>query len=262
MEQLHQIAVSGGTLAVQVWGDGPTVLFVHGFPLDHQMWSGQFALADQFRCVLPDLRGFGASQADVPAVLSMTQHAEDLQRILDHFAPNESVYVCGLSMGGYVAFELWSRCADRIRKMVLCDTRTAGDSIEAARAREMAAQKIVQQGSNEFVSGMLGKLFGPSATSDCMQAVERVMQTTAPASLAAALLGMSQRTDFTDRLPEITIPTLLLGGKYDAITPPSEMSQVAAAMPKAAFLEIDGAGHMAPLEQPEPVNAAIQHFIS
>ena len=174
----------------------------------------------------------------------------------------ESVCVCGLSMGGYVAFELWQRCAHRIKQLILCDTRAASDSAEMARGRELSAQRIVEEGSGDFVAGMMGKLFGPAASASGRQLVERVMQSTSPAALSAALRGMAQRADFTSRLPQIGIPTLAICGRQDVITPPDEMREMARRLPFGQFVEVDAAGHMAPLEQPEQVNAQIERFIS
>lgn len=262
MDKKLTIPVRGGALSVRVAGQGPAILFVHGFPLDHQMWTGQLPLTSDFRCIMPDLRGFGASQAEVGEVLTMTQFAEDLQSVLQQVAANQQVCVCGLSMGGYIAFELWQRCADRISHLVLCDTRAAADTMEVARGRELTAQKIAVEGSRELVTSMLGKLFGPSAPPQCRVEVERILQSVRASSLMAALRGMAQRTDFTPRLAEIRIPALVICGHDDVITPPVEMRQMAGQLADSQFVEVDSAGHLAPLEQPELVNARIASFIS
>ncbi len=262
MGTIETIRVHGGALSVRVMGQGPTILFVHGFPLDHQMWTGQLPLAARFRCIMPDLRGFGASTAEFGDILSMSQFAEDLQAVMETLSRDENICVCGLSMGGYVAFELWQRCADRISHLILCDSRAAADTMEVARGRELAAQKISAEGIGELVAGMMSKLFGSAASADCRQSAKRIMQSTSAAACSAALLGMAQRSDFTSRLPEIRVPTLALCGNQDAITPPDEMRQMASRLPFGKFTEVDEAGHLAPWEQPQQVNAHIERFIS
>ena len=264
-EQHRQLTI--GDSQVHVWerGRGRPLLLVHGFPLDHTMWVGQLEeLADEFRIVAPDLPGFGQNAA-VSGTATMDRTADFLAQLLDRLEIAQPVSLCGLSMGGYVAFEFWQRYRSRLERLVLCDTRAAADTPEVARGRELMAASVEQDGSASVAAALLPKLFGPAPLADsppCVIATQAVIEATAPSSIAAYQRGMAQREDFTPKLAEIEVPTLLVCGVDDVITPAAEMRSVAQSMPAAKYVEIPGAGHMAPLEQPAAVNQALRQFLT
>ena len=245
-------------------GRGKPLLLVHGYPLDHSMWREQLDdLAGAYRVIAPDLRGFGAS-AVTSGVVTMEQLADDIARLLDALNVSEPVVFCGLSMGGYVAWQFALRHRSRLARLILCDTRAAADSPEAAAGRIKTAERVIAEGAAVVADTLLPKLFAPGTFQHQPQIVEdtrQVILTTKPEGIAAALRGMAQRADVSSRLREIDIPALLVGGELDAISPPVEMRQITSQMPRARFVEIENAGHMAPLEQPAPVNAAIREFL-
>jgi 3-oxoadipate enol-lactonase len=246
-------------------GSGAPLLLVHGYPLDHTMWHGQLdGLADHWRVIAPDLRGFG--QSDVkPGTASMDQMADDLARLLDALKVTRPVVLCGLSMGGYVAWQFVLRHDSRLAKLVLCDTRAIADTPEAAAGRRKSADKVLAEGPAVAAEALLPKLFAAQTYQmqpQIVEATRQVILRTHPAGIAAALLGMAERPDVTSRLAQIDIPALLICGQHDGISPPDEMRQIAAKMPHAHYVEITAAGHMAPLEQPEAVNAAIREFLT
>jgi pimeloyl-ACP methyl ester carboxylesterase len=228
------------------------------------MWSGQIdEFAGQHRVLAPDLRGFGQSSGERD-VLTMAQHADDLAALLDAVGVAGPVTFCGLSMGGYVAWEFWKRHGARLSRLVLCDTRAAADSPDAAAGRRKTADKVLAEGTAEFAAGMIPKLFAESTRSqqpNIVEATLRVMHATRPQTVAAALRGMAERADFSAALSEIDVPTLVVCGEHDAITPPAEMQQVARSLPHARYVPIPSAGHMAPLENPAAVNAAMREFL-
>ncbi|MGD9644380.1 MAG: alpha/beta fold hydrolase [Pirellulales bacterium] len=253
-------------LAVREQGSGPPILFVHGFPLDHSMWREQLAadgpLAAGHRLIAPDLRGFGSS-AVTPGTVGMEQMADDLSALLDALQVTEPVVFVGLSMGGYVAWRFWQRHASRVRALVLCDTRAVADTPEAARGRRQLAARVLAEGAAPVAEAMLPKLFAPQAATrqpDRVQATEQVIRGTSPEGIAAALRGMAERPDATPLLATIRVPTLVIVGEHDGISPPAEMRTVADAIAGAEFVEVPDAGHMAPLENPTVVNAAIAAF--
>lgn len=262
---MANVQVNGIKLNVVERGSGTPLLLAHGFPLDHSMWSGQLdRLADQCRVIAPDLRGFGASDV-VPGVATMQQMADDLAGVLDALAIREPVVFCGLSMGGYVAWQFALRHRARLAKLVLCDTRAIADTPEAAAGRLKTAERVLKEGPGVVAEAMLPKLFAPNTVKDQPQIIEatrQVMLRTNAAGIAAALHGLARRPDVTEQLPQIDVPTLVICGEHDAIAPPTEMKQFAAQMPKARFAKIPGAGHMAPLEAPQAVNAAIKEFLT
>ena len=244
-------------------GDGPPLLLVHGFPLDHSMWQGQIdELSKQFRVIAPDLRGFGRSPSGATET-TMEQFADDLAELLEVLQAPPVAY-CGLSMGGYIGWQFQRRHGARLSHLIQCDTRAAADNDEARANRLRAAEEAASTGTQAMVEGMLPKLFAP-ATFDkqpqVIAATRRVMLAASPQAVAAAQRGMAARPDMTAALSEIDAPMLLVCGEHDAITPCTEMQAMAAAAPRARFVEIAGAGHMAPFESPAAVNAAITSFL-
>lgn len=245
-------------------GHGTPLLLVHGFPLDHSMWQHQLeGLADVCRVIAPDLRGFG--QSDVtPGKVTMQQFADDMATLLDALKITQPVTFCGLSMGGYVAWQFTQRHRARLAKLILCDTRSVADSAEAAEGRRKTAQRVLAEGVQVVADAMLPKLFAPDSAireRTWVTQTRDVMLRTPPAGIAAALLGMAERPDVTPQLSQFDVPALVVCGQYDAISPSAEMREVAAKLPSARYVEIARAGHMAPLEQPAAVNAAIREFI-
>lgn len=245
-------------------GSGHPLLLVHGYPLSHAMWQGQLAgLASRCQVIAPDLRGFGASTV-TPGTVTMAQFADDLAALLDALAIRQRVTLCGLSMGGYVAWQFALRHANRLANLILCDTRAVADSKEAAEGRRKTAEQVLRDGSRIAAETLVPKLFG-KATFQTQPAIvadtRSIILRTHPEGIAAALRGMADRPDVTGLLGNFRIPALVVCGKEDAISPPAEMQQIATALPRAKYVEIAAAGHMAPLEQPAAVNAAIRDFL-
>ncbi len=242
-------------------GDRSPLVFIHGFPLSHAMWRHQRTeFRSRHRIVIPDLRGFGESKPATDAT-SLDEHAEDLNAILDRLGIREPVTLCGLSMGGYIAFRFWEKFAPRVKALILCDTKSAADTREAAEGRLATAQKVLQSGAQVMADAMLPKLFAANVNPAVVEQTKQVVLKTSPSTIAAALNALATRPDSTPLLKSITVPTLVIVGEHDVITKPEEMAQMAAAIPQAEFVRIADAGHMAPLEQPEAVNAAISKFL-
>lgn len=252
------------TLNVVERGSGPVLLLVHGFPLDHQMWRHQLdALASDYRVIAPDLRGFGQSTV-TPGVVTMQRFANDLAALLDELKVREPITLCGLSMGGYIAWQFAQQHRQRLAKLVLCDTKAVADTAEGAKARLENAQKVLAEGPQAIVDGMIAKLFAPQTASqqpDLVKGQREIILSTMPEGMAAALRGMAEREDVSGRLAEFDLPTLVLCGEHDAISPLEEMRAIAAGLPRATFAPIAEAGHMAPLEQPAAVNQALRAFM-
>ena len=262
---MPRISIGDISLNVTDRGSGRPLLLVHGFPLDHTMWSGQIEfLSAQCRVIAPDLRGFGGSDVTAGAV-TMAQYADDLAALLDALQIRESIAFCGLSMGGYVAWQFFARHRRRLNKLILCDTRAVADSRDAAAGRLKTAEKVLAEGPQVVAEAMLPKLFAPAAIEQqtpSVAATRAVIEQTHPDGIAAALRGMAQRPDFTAHLASIDVRTLVLCGEHDVISPPQEMQQIAASIPGAAYAEIPGTGHMAPLEDPAAVNSHLQAFLA
>ncbi len=262
---MSQIQLSDVKLNVLDQGSGPPLLLVHGFPLDHTMWFGQIDhFSRGWRVIAPDLRGFGDSSV-TPGTVTMEQFANDLSALLDALGVAEPVHFCGLSMGGYIGWQFFRRHRGRVRSLILCDTRAVADAPDAAANRVKLAEKAIQEGAGVVAEAMLPKLFAKATHEKqrhLVEATRQVMEHTDPQGIAAALRGMAQRSDSSGLLATIDVPTLVIVGQEDPISTVDEMRALAAAIPGAEFLEIEGAGHMAPLERPRIANEAIERFLA
>jgi len=262
---MKKLTVNDVQLACIDEGTGPPVILVHGFPLDHTMWDAQVeALRTEHRVIVPDLRGFGQSDVSQGTV-TMEQMADDLAGLLDVLKIREPVVFVGLSMGGYVAFQFFRRHRDRLRGLVLCDTRAGADTPQAAEVRRETADRVLREGPGGLVDGMPPKLLAPTTLEkqrEILGSLQRMIRATDPRGIAAASLGMAERPDVTGMLPEIDCPTLVIVGAEDALSPPEEMAAVAEAIPEARLVEIPAAGHMSPMENPAAVSAVLKEFLA
>ena len=250
-------------------GTGRPVLLVHGFPLDHTMWDAQIAaLATKVRVIAPDLRGFGRSPVapvDAERGIMMEDFADDLVELLDQLAVHEPVVFVGLSMGGYIGWQFARKHGGRVRALVQCDTRAIADNDEARAGRIKTAESVTETGSGKVADAMEPKLFAPATFEkrpEIVAATRKVMETTPPAGIAAALRGMAARPDVTDFLPTIKVPTLVMVGEHDVISSAAEMKTIADAIPGAKYIVIQRAGHMTTVEEPVAVNEVLTRFIA
>jgi 3-oxoadipate enol-lactonase len=246
-------------------GPGPVVMLLHGFPLSRAMWVDQLSgIGSIYRVIAPDLRGHGESP--VPeGVYTMDAMADDVVELLETLEISGPVVVGGLSMGGYVALSLAARYPTRVRALMLMDTKAAPDTPEAAQAREAMAQAVIAADSAApVVDAMLPRLFAKMTLEQRPERVEpmkKVMSRTSPRGIAGALRGMAARPDRRADLPKIVVPTLVLVGDEDVITPVAESKSMAEALPNARLEVIRQAGHLAPYENPSDANAAILRFL-
>jgi pimeloyl-ACP methyl ester carboxylesterase len=196
----------------------------------------------------------------------MEAMADDVVELLDRLEIKQPIVLCGLSMGGYVALSLVLRYPERVGGLILCDTRAAADTPEAAKGREVTARNVLREGSGRWmIETMVPRLFGKTTLEKHPQRVEAmlaVMERTSAVGIAGALRGMAARTDRRNDLKRITVPTLVLVGEDDVISPPAEARELTASLPAAALEVIPEAGHLAPYENPAAANLAILRFLS
>jgi pimeloyl-ACP methyl ester carboxylesterase len=246
-------------------GAGPVVVLLHGFPLSKDMWRHQLdALAAGHRVIAPDLPGHGDSPAPDGAY-EMDAMADAVVSLLDRLKITEPVVLGGLSMGGYVVLALVLRHPERVRGLLLIDTRAAADTPEAARLREQTARGVLQsKDTTAMIETMVPRLFGKTTLEKHPGKIGpmlAVMERTTPQGVAGALRGMAVRPDRRGALGAIAVPTLVLVGEDDVISPPSEAREIAASIPGARLEVIPAAGHLAPYENPSATNAAILGFL-
>jgi len=246
-------------------GPGPVVVLLHGFPLSSAMWKEQVnGVGSMYRIIAPDLRGHGDSPAPAGAY-TIDEMADDVIELLDHLGLAEPVVIGGLSMGGYVALSLVARYPARVRGLMLMDTRAAADTPEAAQKREETARAVIEAGNlRSLVEAMIPRLFAKKTIEERPERVawlSETMERNTPRGMAGALLAMGSRPDRRDDLARIKVPTIVMVGEEDAITPPNEALALADAIEGARLEVIANAGHMAPYENPAVANAVMLRFL-
>ena len=259
--------VNGIRLAYSDTGEGaPVLLLVHGFPLNRSMWDPQRGAlrSTGARVIAPDLRGFGASEAGPPGPLTMDQHADDLVGLLDALGVREPVVYVGLSMGGYVGFALWRRHPERVAAFVLADTRASADTPAGRNDRQRIALLAEELDSPQpAIDAMLPRLLSPHLHAGSLpeHLVRGMMASTSARAVADGERGLADRPDSSSTLPSISVPTLLIVGEQDLLTPPDDARFIAGRVPGARLVTIDQAGHMSNLENPEAFNDALLAFL-
>jgi 3-oxoadipate enol-lactonase len=246
-------------------GAGLPVVLLHAFPLARTLWKPQLEeLQDQCRLIIPDLRGFGGTSAAL-ANLSIDQLADDIAHLLDALKITRPVVVGGLSMGGYVALAFARRHADRLCGLILADTRAEADSPEARENRDKMIAFARAHSPAEVIEQMLARLLGGETQTHHPEIADTVRAIAAqqpPGGIVAALQALRDRPDATGGLGVIRVPTLVIVGAEDILTPPSAAEAMVAAIPTSRYAKIAAAGHLSSLEQPEMFNAVVGSFLS
>ena len=243
-------------------GRGLPVVLLHAFPLNRMMWEPQIAaLFGECRCIVPDLRGFGDSPKSGP--YSMDVFGDDVVALLDALQIEQAV-VAGLSMGGYVAFNILRRYRHRVRALVLADTRAGADTPEGLRKRDELIAIAKAQGAAAVADKQVTGLIGKSTREKQPELVDRVRGVMASESvegIVGALEAMKARPDSTPLLSSIDVPTLVVVGDEDVVTPPKEARAMHEQIRGSRLEVIPGAGHLSNLERPAAFNAALSDFV-
>jgi 3-oxoadipate enol-lactonase len=246
-------------------GVGLPVIFLHAFPLNRNMWNGELTALlgeERYRLVALDWRGFGESDI-VDGISTMEMFANDVAGLMDTLGMQDAV-LCGLSMGGYAAFAFQRKYPQRVRGLILADTRPGADTAEAQANRENVARIAETQGTGVIADMQVPRLLSAYTRQLYPEVEARVRQlinAATPQGIAAASRGMAQRTDSTDILATITCPTLVIVGEEDELTPPQVAQDYAAQISGAQFVRIAYAGHLSNLEQPEAFLRAVSSFL-
>lgn len=251
----------GQPARVREMGDGPSVVLVHGYPLDGAMWSGVArALAGHFRVLKPDLPGRGETAA--PSEGRLADYADFLAAVLDGVGAPAGL--AGFSMGGYVALALARRRPAHLAALALVDTRASADDAAGKAKRDESIATVRASGVAPIADGMVPRLLDPRSLSnaDLVERVRRIMLRQRPETVEADLAAMRDRPDAREGLPQISLPTLVVVGETDTLTPPADSEAMAAAIPGAVLARIAGAGHLAPMERPGAVAKALGDFFA
>lgn len=255
-------AAAGARIGYDSIGGGPAVVFLHAFPLNRSMWAPQTsALQDRCRCLTIDARGLGESDAMAP--FTVDRFADDVVCVLDNAGIDRATIV-GLSMGGYVAFALWRRWPARVRALVLADTRAGADSADTRERRHELIALARFEGASSVVDrqviGLLGKTTRERRPEVAAQA-RALAETASVDGIVGALEALLARPDSTPTLSTISVPTLVVVGDEDAITPPKEARAMHQQIRGSRLEVLAGAGHLSNLERPAAFNAVLAEFI-
>ncbi len=255
---------SGDTeIFYEVLGHGPDVVLLHAFPVNHQLWiPAAQLLAEKHRFILPDLRGLGESgTGEGPA--TMEKHVADVLAVCDAVRVRRAVFA-GVSIGGYILFELWRRAPERVAAMILCDTRAPADTEEGRAQRLRSAQEVEKEGAREFVDGMVQKVLGEHTRQHepgVVASVRAMMSRATPAGIAAVLRGMAARPDSTATLRTIDVPALVIVGAEDTLTTVADAEQMREGITGGSSAVLPLGGHLAVFEQHQAAAEAIGHFL-
>jgi len=263
---MHTLRLKAATMAWHEQGDpaGIPLLFIHGFPFSHGMWDPQLkALSPSVRAIAPDLRGFGKS-LPTQYPLTIEFFIDDLFSLLDHLKIPTAIF-CGLSMGGYIALRAYEREPERFLGMILADTRSEADD-NAGKIKRSASVKAIQESGREiFAEGFLKNIFAPASFHNHPEAISLIrniiLQNT-PDTITGALQALASRTDTTHVLGSISVPTLVMVGEQDILTPPTAAEHMHLKIPNSSLVVLGNAGHMANLEASNKFNTELIRYLS
>lgn len=252
---------------LNVFSDGDDknmpIIFVHGFPFDHFMWDAQVKnFRGEYCCIRYDIRGLGTSPAR-DGQFTMEMFVDDLEIIISELKLEKPI-LCGLSMGGYISLRAVERIQEKFRALILCDTKSAADDNDG-KLKRAAAIKQINSGHldgfvESFVLNCFGKKFIEEKNTEFRKVVEKT-KTNSSLGVKGCLLAMAGRTDTTNALSKINVPTLVICGSEDKLSPPEVMESMADQITNSNFILVDGAGHMTPIENPQLVNKSIKDFL-
>jgi pimeloyl-ACP methyl ester carboxylesterase len=240
-----------------------TLVLIHGFPLSAHSWERQFVLSESgWRLIVPHLRGFDEG-ADGRSRTSMDDHAGDIIDLLDSLHIEQAV-IGGLSMGGYVTFALLRNAPSYFKGLLLADTRPQSDTPEGKAARERMVAMVREKGPSAVADDMLPKLLGETSRREqpgLVEEVREIIVSNGTEAIADALIAMMRRSDSTPTLRSIKVPTLILVGDEDTVTPPELSVEMNSAIAGSELVRIPRAGHLANMERPDVFNNAVARFL-
>ena len=262
MVRQERIRVGQGTLRYLDAGSGWPVVLLHGFPLSADMWRAQLEnVPEGWRFIAPDLPGFGPDA--LAPVQSMDDLADGVLAFLDAMRI-EKATIGGLSMGGYVTFAVMRRAPERAVRLILADTRAPADNEQGRAGRTKMLETLRTRGVSAVADEMMPKLLGETTRRKAPEAegLERKLIVVNTAEgLAGAVTAMRDRPDSTSLLSTISVPTLVLVGEEDVLTPPADAEAMRSNLSRANLVRIPGAGHLSNLEAREEFSAALSDFL-
>lgn len=240
-----------------------TIIFLHGFPFNKNSWRPQLeSLEDDITGIAIDIRGHGLSTSG-HGFFSIDVFAKDIIAFINKLNL-EKVILCGVSMGGYIALRMYQLIPNQIEGLILSDTHHKSDDNTAKQKRFDSIQAILRHGRRPFALGFIDNLFAKKTAQENQEAVELIkssIRRNSIQTICATMLALASRTDTFDVLKTITVPTLIIRGVEDKITPKPLMEEMMQQIPKAQYIEIEEAGHLPNLEQPLAFNKELNAFL-
>lgn len=243
--------------------DKQTIILIHGFPFDYTMWTSQIrALQKNYRVIAYDVRGLGKSYVG-DGQYTLEFFVDDLFSLV-HEMQLEKPVLCGLSMGGYIALRAVERDQSRFNGLILMDTKSEADDDTDKLNRSKGINTINTEGLDKFIDDLIPTLFAEESLKNKKATVENIKNVAmshSPAGVKGSLLAMACRTSTTRFLKKIKLPSLVMGGSFDKLTPPQAMREMADKIKDAEFAIVPKAGHLSPVENPSFVNDMLCGFI-
>jgi 3-oxoadipate enol-lactonase len=247
-------------LAFDDAGRGDCVVLIHGHPFDRTLWAPQLAaLADGFRVIAPDLRGFGRSPV-TPHRVTMREYAADIEELLDGLGIARAAVV-GLSMGGLVTMELAAFRPDRYWAIGLVATTMQPPTSQDRSTRLERAAAVERDGMAVLVDYMHTGVYGPACPPAVRARVDAMMRGAPAAGAAAALRGRAERPDYRPLLAGLDLPALVCAGSADPWSDAAVTNEITASLRRPETIIIDGVGHLPNLEAETEFNAALDAFL-
>lgn len=242
---------------------GIPLIFIHGFPFDKSMWQPQMEyFKSTHRVIAYDIRGFGKSFDDAND-LSMSLFADDLIKLMDLLHISKAT-ICGLSMGGYIALNAVNRYSERIAALILCDTQCISDSEEIRKKRYSTIEQIRKDGREDFTADFISKIFHKDSFinyPDKVELVKEIIRANSQHTILRGLAAIAERVETCSTLGLISVPTLIICGSNDAITPPEKSEYLHKHIKNSTLQIVESAGHVSNLEQPEVFNQYLMDFL-
>jgi 3-oxoadipate enol-lactonase len=252
-------------ISYDIAGSGPLIVFLHGIGGNRSNWQAQVAYfgSTAWCAVAWDARGYGASD-DPPHTLQFHEYADDLLRLLDHLQA-ERAHVVGLSMGGMIAQDFYGRYAQRVATLSLIDTSAGFGSASAEVRRDFLARRLdpLERGLTpvDIAPSVVEVLVSRSATTAAREHMLASIGNLRTEPYKQALHAIIT-TDFRAVLPRIQVPTLVLVGDEDVVTPPANAKFLATNIPGARLVTLTGAGHLTNVEKPTEFNQVLASFLT
>ncbi|MGB8477240.1 MAG: alpha/beta fold hydrolase [Acidobacteriaceae bacterium] len=259
-----QIEHDGASLFAITLGSGPDVVLLHPTPVHHAFWLPVAQqLADHYRLTLIDLRGHGQSSAGTETI-TMARLAGDVHAVLAASDIQRAAFV-GCSIGTYTLYEYWRRFPDQMAALVCICGKPQPDSAANRDTRRESMQAAQQAGGlAKFFDRMADTLIGPTARQqhpEVRTEARNMMNAVSLQAMLAVQQGLMERPDSVPTLATINVPVCVIAGGEDQSSTPPEMQVIADEVPDAEFHLVEGAGHYAPLEQPQTFASLIGAFL-